>query len=176
MGNFYTSVSLKNATAAAAASEMRSLNRDAYVLQAGLDVVVFDREADRQDTEVLAALAEHLATRLDTLSFAVLNHDDDVLWFQLYNRTELVTEYANRGGPRARVWALVTALASPKKCLPVWLTLHRPYLFQVFRHRRLVRQLGLPLASVGSGFDYIARGELPPNTEESLLQQVRRDA
>ncbi|HTO13736.1 MAG TPA: hypothetical protein VMQ51_19345 [Candidatus Binatia bacterium] len=32
-----------------------------------------------QDTQVLSALAERLATRLDTWALAVLNHDDDVL-------------------------------------------------------------------------------------------------
>jgi len=174
MGNFYTNVSLRNATAVAAADAMRELNRDAFVVQCGNDAVVFDKETDDQDTEILAALAEHLAVNLNSTAFAVLNHDDDILWFQVYHGSELVAEYCNRGGPWTKVEALCGIWGANASRLSVWLALHRPYLFQVWRHEKLVRLLGLPIASVGSGYNYITRGELPYDTQTDQLIQVRR--
>lgn len=58
----------------------------------------FHTNVTLSDTGILAALADDLSSSLDTRAFAVLNHDDDVLWFQLYDRGTLVAEYANRGG------------------------------------------------------------------------------
>ncbi len=174
MGNFYANVTVRSVTVDAVAPVVRALGRDAFLLQCDADVVVFDRETDRQDTGVLAALAEHLATRLDTVAFAVLDHDDDVLWFQLYVRSDLVAEYANRGGPATRIMALCETFASRRRYVPVWVALRRPYVFQVSRHRRLAALLNLPLASVACGFDYIERGEVPTTATPDRLVRIRR--
>lgn len=173
MGNFYTNVSLKNVSAPSVAAVMEALHRESYVLQTGADCIVYDRDSESQDTEVLAALAEHLATELDTVAFAVLNHDDDILWFQLYDRSELVAEYANQGGPRTKVGPLVKTLGAPSQLLRIRFELARPYVFQVDRHEKLVGLLGLPIAAVGSGFGYIQRDEVPEGAEATDLLHVR---
>jgi hypothetical protein len=152
---------------------LKDLRREAYVVAVNGHCVVFDRQCESQDTEILAALGEHLATRLNGLAFAVLNHDDDVLWFQVYQRSELVAEYANRGGPSTNVRALCRLFDRPKDIIPVWLLLRRPFLFQISRHRRLARRLGLPQASVGSGFNYLSRGEVPAGATLDQLIHVR---
>lgn len=175
MGNFYTNITLTGAPAAAAVAELTALGREAWVADVGPGCVVYDRRCEDQDTEVLAALAEHLATRLSTRAFAVLNHDDDVLWFQLYDGADLVAEYANSGGPRTRVGALCRALGVRGR-LAVWWLLRRPFVFQVSRHARLARRLGLPDASVGYGFTYLERGERPSGLAADRLRRVGPDA
>jgi hypothetical protein len=175
MGNFYTNITLDR-PAAAAAAELTAAGRNAYVAATGERCVVYDGECESQDTQVLAALAEHLATRLDTWALAVLNHDDDVLWLQLYFGADLVAEYANRGGPRTDVGALCRTLGRPGDVTAVWVLLRLPFLLQVWRHRRLVRRLRLPEAAVGFGFTYIARGEAPTGVAPDRLLRVRGGA
>ena len=62
MGNFYTNITLMNATAFAAVRELVTLGRDAFVADVAPGCVVYDRHCETQDTEMLAALAERLAT------------------------------------------------------------------------------------------------------------------
>ena len=172
MGNFYTNITLGR-PAAAAVAELTAVGRNAYVADGGTRCVVYDSACESQDTQVLSALAEHLARRLDTWALAVLNHDDDLLWLQLYLGADLVAEYANRGGPRTDVGALCRTLGRAGDVTAVWLLLRLPFLFQVWRHARLVRRLGLPEAAVGFGFTYLARGEMPPGVAAPQLLRVR---
>ena len=162
MGNFYTNICLKNVTPEQALEALRKLRLDAFMHQAGQDIVVYERRSDQQDTEILAAIAERLSKDLNTIALAVLNHDDSILWFQLYDRSELISEYANRDGPRRNIGALVSALNPSASKLKVWYTLFRPYIFQVWRHEELARQLHLPWSSVGLGFNDLNDGDAPP--------------
>jgi hypothetical protein len=172
MGNFYTNVSLPGVHRSIVADVLRELGRTAIVVQDGPHCVVYDRESDDQDASVLAALAEHLSIRLKSLAFAVLNHDDSILWFQLYRGDELVAEYANvPQAPRTRVRALCETLGARSR-FRVWWTLKRPYLFQVERHRRLTELLGLPSASVAAGFNYVSQGEIPDGIEPHHIERT----
>jgi hypothetical protein len=172
MGSFYTNITVIGGSADRVAAELRDLRRRAYLADFNGTCVVYDQECEKQDTQVLAALAEHLATRLAARCFAALNHDDDILWFQLYDGPDLVAEYANRGGPKTNVTALCRALGKPGSVVHAWFLLHLPFLFQVTRHLRLARLLGLPEASVGSGYTYISRGEMPVGVEKGRLVQI----
>lgn len=172
MGNFYTNITVLDANTESIADRLRVLGRTAFVADAHDSSVVYDRECEAQDTEILAALAEDLSSTLDARALAVLNHDDDVLWLQLYVRGELLAEYANQGGPRVRARDMCRALGRPDRTLAVWFLLHRPFVFQVTRHARLARSLGLPEAAVGSGFTYIERGELPAAISPDRLHRV----
>ena len=173
MGNFYTNITVRGAEPGRTVNVLRDLGREAYVVELNRYSVVFDRQCEDQDTHIVAALAEHLATKLKAIAFAVLNHDDDILWFQLYEQSELVAEYANRGGPRTNVRALCRVFGRPGEIVPLWLLLRRPFLFQVNRHQRLARRLGLPEASVGTGFNYLSRSELPAGVTLDQLIHVR---
>jgi hypothetical protein len=172
VGNSYTNITLTGAGAAATVRELTTLGRTAFVAEQPRGCVVYDRQCEEQDTQVLAALAEHLATRLATPAFAVLNHDDDILWFQLYDGADLVAEYANRGGPATNVRALCRTLGRPEAVLRVWLLLRLPFVFQIGRHQRLARGLGLSEAAVGFGFRYLDRGERPPGLAPDQLVRV----
>jgi hypothetical protein len=161
-GNFYTNISVHGIPTEQIFDIIRDLNRRAYVAAAGNGwSIIYDQECDRQDTHILSALADHLASRTGGTALAVLNHDDDVLWFQLFHGQELVSEYASSGGPRTRVADLCRILGHAAATPVVWSILRVPMILEIFRHRFLAKKLGLPLASVGSGFDYIARGEIP---------------
>jgi hypothetical protein len=172
MGNFYTNVTIIGREARAAADRLRELGRRAIVADAGASCVVFDSDCENQDTNVLSALAEDLSSSLNATALAVLNHDDDILWLQLYRRGDLVAEYANRGGPSTNVRDLCRTLGRPQRALQVWFTLRRPYVFQVSRHSRLVELLDLPSEAVATGFTYLEQGELPPGLSEDRLQRV----
>jgi hypothetical protein len=173
MGNFYTNVALRGCPAGGAERLLRELGREAFVAEVGDWTVVYDRECEKQDTAILAALAGRLAAELRAIALAVLNHDDDILWLHLYKGAALVAEYANRDGPRTRVRALCQALGCPSAASEVWLLLRRPFVFQMERHQQLAAALGLPEASVGSGFDYISRGDLPKGVTREALKTVR---
>lgn len=173
MGNFYTNVTLPGASFDSVVDVMRSLNRDAHVDGDGKVVIVYDRLTDEQDTEILAALAERLATDTNGIAFAVLNHDDDILWFQLYRRDVLVAEYASEGGPRTAVRAMGRTLGCPSAALRLWYVLHRPYVFQIDRHEALNRIIGFPEATL-LGFTYIDRGERTDDMSQGRIIRLSR--
>jgi hypothetical protein len=172
MGNFYTNIAVF-APAEEVAVSVRALDREAYVAPFDRGAVVFDEACEAQDTETLAALAEHLSVRHAAPALAVLNHDDDLLWLQLYMRDDLLAEYCNSGGPRTDVTALCRTLNPDVSRLAVWATLMRPFVTQVQRHYKLATLLRLPDASVGFGFEYIHRGELPHGVSEGQLIRLR---
>lgn len=172
MGNFYTNVTVVGAPVDRIRDELAVLGRGAYLARTSDGAVIYDRECEDQDTEKLAALAEHLSEALGSRAFAVLNHDDDILWFQLYDRSALIVEYANQGGPGTSARKLCRAFGRTGRVPAVWLALRRPYLFQVARHARLVSLLGLSPYAVGTGYNYIEQGERPPDLSESDLIRV----
>jgi len=172
MGNFYTNITLRNPKGSPPEEVLRKLGRTAYVFRKATDFVIFDRGCEDQDTEELAALADHFSSVLNCVTFAVLNHDDSVLWFQLYENSNLLSEYASKGGPRTDVRALCQVLNRPDSWWQVWFTLRRPYIFEVHRHAALSRFLGMPSAAVGFGWTYIERGELPPGISIGDLVRV----
>jgi hypothetical protein len=173
VGNFYTNVTVM-AGAERVVPVLQQTGRDAWVAPAASCCVVFDRETDDQDTEILAALAEAISHDLGTRALAVLNHDDDILWLQLYERGELLTEGATEPGtPTASAAVLARTFGRPARAPAVWLALRLPMVFEVTRHAWLARLLGLPGVAIGTGFNYIEQGEPPPDVEETALIRVR---
>ena len=48
----------------------------------------------------------------------------------------------------------------------------RAYLIEVLRHRDLAEALGIPVASVGFGYEYIHRGETPEGLSRGDLRKT----
>src|SRR5204863_8744900 len=46
------------------------------------------------------------------------------------------------------------------------------YLIEVLRHGDLAEALGLPWASVGLGYEYVSRGETPPDMKRQTLRRT----
>lgn len=188
MGNFYTNVTVK-AEFDSVVSVLRSRERRAYVASSHGMVVVVDREADMQDIDVLASLALTLSAALSAPTLAVLNHDDDVLLFGLYDNGSLVMEYGwkkgsgNKVPPTERSTFIAEVLrrfgtrprpATPPPEIPGMGMVARILLkalgvigsrFMGFAvHQRFVEDTGLPDESIGAGFNYVDRGDFSGST------------
>jgi hypothetical protein len=187
MGNFYTNFTLRGPSQQAVAKALAG--RSAIVTPAQDDcVVVFDEQSDTQDEAIISPLAASLSRELGCPVLAVLNHDDDIFWYQLYLRGELADEYDSSPGyfdpsaePSSPIGGDALKLCSAfgvGNVAEVESVLRKSafdedgYTFAVERHTDLARLLGIPSFGVGSGFQYIAEGELPDGLEQDDLVRV----
>lgn len=94
MGSFYTNITLKTADTDRVLDALRQAQRAALVSapEHGY-TVVFDEASESQEPEVLKALATRLSRSCACPALAILNHDDDVLLYFLYERGQLADEY-----------------------------------------------------------------------------------
>ena len=166
MGNFYTNYTLKGPSQQAVASALKG--RTAVVTPDYIGyVTVFDEQSDTQDQEIISDLAIRLSREFSCPVFAVLNHDDDILWFQLYENGELLDEYNSTpgyfenvgpssptGGDAKKLCAIFDSsnVSAVEKILRKALLDKDGYAFAVQRHADLVNALGLP--EIGVGFAY----------------------
>ena len=97
MGNFYTNYTLKGPSQQAVVAALAGRSAIITPAQNGC-VVVFDEQSDEQDSTVITELASRLSRELRCPVLAVLNHDDDVFWYQLYLSGELADEYDSSPG------------------------------------------------------------------------------
>jgi hypothetical protein len=114
---------------------------------------------------------------------AVLNHDDDILWYQLYLSGKLADEYDSApgyfegelsppaGGDAQKLCSAfaASAVGEVESVLRKSSLDEGGYVFAVDRHTDLVRALGISSFGIGSGFRYVSRGELPEGLEEAEL-------
>jgi hypothetical protein len=94
MGNLYTNVTTRGQAQSDLATALRNLGRSAFLTPTTNGfTVICDRECENQDTDLLGSLALTVSTQLACPAWAVLNHDDDVLWYQLFDQGQLVDAY-----------------------------------------------------------------------------------
>ena len=190
MGNFYVNYTLRGPTQKAVAAALKG--RSAIVTRAENGcVIVFDEESDEQNQEVIAALGSRLSEELGCPVLAVMNHDDDILWYHLYLNGELADEYdsnpayfddeAEPAGPAGGDAHALCAAFGRSNEEEVGKILRKStldeddeeaYTFAIERHSDLVRALGLPEFAVGGGFSYINDRELPEGLSEDDLMRV----
>jgi hypothetical protein len=187
MGNFYTNYTLRGPSQQ---SVVAALTGRSAIVTSEQDscVVVFDEASDDQDSEVITGLASKLSNELSCPVLAVLNHDDDILWYQLYLGGKLADEYDSSPGyfdptaePSAPAGGDAQKLCSAfgaSNVAEVESVLRKPsfeedgYAFAVERHADLARVLGIPSFGVGAGYRYISDGELPEGLDEDSLVRV----
>jgi len=94
MGNFYTNITVKVPDSKAVLRELQKLGRKAYVSD-GVDgcVVVFDEACEQQDEQELRSLGATLSGRFGAAALALLNHDDDVLMYFLFEAGAEIDSY-----------------------------------------------------------------------------------
>jgi hypothetical protein len=97
MGSMYVNFTVKGPTADAVVKVLAG--RSAFVCQdeAGT-VVVYDEDCDSQDAKAITKLASELSKKLACPLLAVLNHDDDVLQYQLFINGRLHDSYDSNPG------------------------------------------------------------------------------
>lgn len=197
MGHFYTNITLAGPTQPRLAEVLRRLEWHAYVSPTvGGVTTVFEFASESQQLDVIKDLATDLSDAFDCPALAVVNHDDSVLYFWLYESGKLTAEYhscpsyfwGDHLPPRAdHVDRLCAAFGAPvarrkveeilayDKLDPANKGAGR-YVWEVERHRDLLAALGLPALSAGVGFCYIRDKDLPEGFDRSALQATWLDA
>jgi hypothetical protein len=187
VGNFYTNVTLRGPDQSTVVALLRELTRRAYVSPtANGFTVIYDAESEDQDPDLLGSVALTLSSQFQCPALALLNHDDDVLWYQLYDHGKQADEYISSAEwwdkdtgppPKGNPELLCKLMGAPGDREKVRKVLQRStgvlgYLFALNRHEDLVNALGLPLFAVGMGYTYLSRGELPQGIRAEELIQV----
>jgi hypothetical protein len=188
MGNFYTNYTLRGPSQQAVAAALAGRKAIVTPPHNGC-VVAFDEASDDQDQERIVELATRLSSELRCAVLAVLNHDDDILWYQLYEGGKLTDEYdsspgyfdpsvepsAPAGGDAQR---LCTAFGAGEAAA-VEAVLRKSsydeggYVFAFERHADLVRALGLPEFAVGTAYASFEREEFPEGLSgEDMMSAV----
>ena len=186
MGNFYTNFTFKGPTQEEVVKALAG--RTAYVTpeREGC-VMVFDSEAEEQDQEVIAKMAKAGSMMFKCPVLAVLNHDDDIFWYQLYVQGKLVDQYDStpgyfdgdgdsgpEGGDAKKLCSAFGSqnVAEVEKILRKSAEDDDGYVFAVERHAALVEALGIPAWGVGAGYEYLEGGELPEGLKKKDLRKV----
>ncbi|HEX7123648.1 MAG TPA: hypothetical protein VF178_14830 [Gemmatimonadaceae bacterium] len=189
MGNFYTNITLRSQDTDRIVETLEQARRTAFVTEprAGFSVV-FDSDSEEQDIDEIHKVARQLSARLQCAALAVLNHDDDVLWYRLYERGDVVDEYVSaphyftdigetppEGGDAERLCRTFGAegrIAEVEAVLRAAGGSRDGFAFEFERHQALVEALQLPVSAVAAGFNYLESGELPEGVEEGQLRRV----
>ncbi len=167
MGNFYANVTLRGPgqTQVAGACEILQLKAFVSPTVEGLTVVC-DKIADEQAAN-WAVSARNLSINLNCPALATLNHDDDVLVYELYQNGRLVDEYncqpgyfedseAEEAPSGGDPQALCKAFGMPGDPGEVERVLRAEneseFLFAVNRHAALLKALGCPPIPFESGY------------------------
>ena len=146
-------------------------NRQGYAVANESFVVVCDRQSEAEDGSI-SNLAGELSDALGCAALAVFDHDDDVLFVELFEAGQAIDRYDSapgyfewdgEGDEPAPVGGDASVLTRVFGGDPaeVETVLRGEYDFAFERHRDLVTCLSLPLVAVGLGFEYLARGDLP---------------
>jgi hypothetical protein len=176
MGNFYTNYTLRGPTQHAVAAVLAG--RRAMVTPSQNDcVVVFDEVSELQDHELIADLATKLSREFSCPVLAVLNHDDDILWYQLYLGGKLADEYnsnpgcfdsstpppSSRGGDASILCQAfgATNIAKVERVLRTSAFAEDGYAFAFEQHADLVRALQISEYAVGTGYMSFRYNEYP---------------
>lgn len=128
-----------------------------------------------QDERVIHDLAREASAQLHCYVLSALNHDDDILWLSLYENGELSDVYdsfptyfegyfsAPKGGDATRLCKFAATKNSEHRVEEILRKPHNGegYVIETERHADLVAALGLPTFSVGVGYRYLERGEIP---------------
>ena len=182
MGNFYTNITLR-ASAEEVVPILRGLHRLAYVGCRDGFAVVCDKKCDSQDLDEIASLTVTLSGRLARPALSVLNHDDDVLLFGLFADGALASEYgishmssvevpktSKREFVRQVRSAFQTTAAKREMLIPWWIRPFIAWKLVILQHEQLAAELGLPELTVGAGYRYVERGDLPRGKKTDFVQ------
>ena len=89
MGNFYVNVTLKGPDRLDIAEHLQQMGCNAYLLPAVDSVTTLcEEQCDHQNGAVVSQISRELSERLQCPALTVLNHDDDVLAYVLYDKGE----------------------------------------------------------------------------------------
>ena len=188
MGGFYTNFTLRGPSQKAVAAALAGRKAIVSPERNGC-VVAYDKASDDQDTEAISTLASHLSGTLHCPVLAVLDHDDDILWYRLFEDGKLTDEYdstpgyfdadaepsAPAGGDAQRLCRAFSAsdAASVESILRKSSFDAHGYVFAHKRHADLARALSMPEFVVLKAYASFERGEYPEGlSAEDMMRSV----
>jgi hypothetical protein len=185
MGSFYVNFSVKREDPERVAAALKGAGCKAVVTPA-IDgyVLVCEKECDTQDEKAIDRVGALISRAAEAPVLAVLNHDDDILCYWLFEDGRVSDSYnscpdyfdelgegeSDSGGDSER---LCKVLSAPSAAGAVDEILRsEDYAFAFDRHAALAEALGLPECSVGLGYRYLDGGELPEGLTADQLIRV----
>lgn len=187
MGNFYVNHTVKTTDRDGVVAALRRAKRRALVgpVEDGY-VVVFDRDSDNQCEVDFTEVGNLLSRELAAPVLAVLNHDDDLLCYWLFENGAATDHYnscpdyfegefdeieefddgedeedaAAELGTDGDPALLCRAFGVDDVAAVEDAMRGEGFLFALLRHQELAAALGLPSYSVGAGYRYAKQGDL----------------
>ena len=185
MGNFYVNFSVKRDDPQRIASALKLAGRRAVIMpSANGYVVVFEEESDTQDTAAIEHVGALLSREAQAPVLAVLNHDDDILCYWLFEDGRVTDSYNSwpdyfgetdegQGDTGGDARHLSEALSVPTATDQVAAILQGDdSTFALERHAALVEASGLPVYALGLGYRYITEGDFPDDLTPDQLIRV----
>ncbi len=198
MGNFYVNVTVRGPRQSEVADWLKAGGFEAFVspTQRGL-TTVYEVLCDSQNDEHIRAFAGSLSQALGCPALAVLNHDDDVLWYGLYQAGVLDHEYNSApdffdddvfgldldedlgpeddgvfipsGGDAEALCAAFNPTTDEARVAAILSAVddETGYVCAFERHEALAEALGLPGFTVCCGYRHLERGTFPPGYGEA---------
>ena len=179
MGNFYANITTRNAPAEKILDFLRSKRLFAILIK-GPDnyCTIYEKICDQQNTSHISSLLRDISENFSCPAIGILNHDDDVLLFELWSGGIKVDEYNSCPGyfdpkcgemePKGgNTKVLVDLFGTNADEAVVEKALRESnegaFIFAVERHDTLAKAIGLPSHTIGFGFNYLLAGEIPPD-------------
>jgi hypothetical protein len=144
-------------------------------------VVVYDKDANSQNADVLFDLAKMLSADMNAVVLVVMNQDDDVLMYWLFENGTPIDAYdscpdysadvAEKRGPLGgHAHILCKAFASPNVEATEFILRSEEYVSAFDRHTHLLKALGL--APELAGFRYLIADSFTTGFGESGLTEI----
>ncbi len=179
MGNFYVSYAVRTPDQATVAAVLKQLSRIAFVApESGGIVHFYDQASDEQDPEQISTLGAQVSKDLETSVLAVMNHDDDILCYWLFDNGDFIDAYNSfpgyfgtedeedagvlpQGGDAAKLVRTLGAKTSAKKVHDLLRADNEreEYVFAVDRHAELANLLGLRGEHACLGYTYVVESD-----------------
>lgn len=190
MGNFYANVTLKGPDPREIAEYLKDKGCQAFISPTVDGVTtVYEARCDMQDVGHIKQFTADLSKHLNCPALAVLNHDDDVLAYWLYEKGEMDHHFDSDptyfimppAEPRiedlaavgdANVLIRTFGIPGDQAALEQALSRDSDYVFTSERHAEVLRALGLPGYAVATGFRYLENGEFPNGLDEQDFLRV----
>lgn len=187
MGNFYVNITTRKAKTEDILNYLKANELSAYLIEGPEEYcTIYEEICDDQETGHISNLLKEISQEFNCSAIGMLNHDDDILAYELWSNGKKVDEYDSCPGyfsgdddrfdPEGGDAKLLSDLMGNggnveaiEKILKA--TGDEGYVFAVERHDALAKAVGLPNHSVGYGFRYISGGDIPQDIkEENILK------
>ncbi|MEH2174281.1 hypothetical protein [Nostoc sp.] len=188
MANSYTNIIVKGQNQEVLLNYLERLRINAYVSPFIKDIAIVYAEIAENDSKELFSLASLISSQFNNYTLAVLNHDETVFHYELYECGKLVDQYISnpkfhdleaedipKGGNAQKLCSAFEVTKAVKKVKAI-LEEHGEgiYLFSSERHKKLIKALKIPFfwatESVG-GYIYIQKGAITPMREKELTPE-----